>query len=176
MPAPVFHPLFMTHMYNILRGGCLFCHKFKLAEVQLVLYTCRLKLLNYGLVQESDRLAGENLKGHTNAGDLLRSEAGNKPRKTSEGTAEGTLEDADGDGEFDLAAITGDEAIEVESPSQFRKRLEKQVSETIYEAVRQGRVDRSQDQGNSCYAARRALINEFIKAIAARKRCEHCHA
>lgn len=29
LPAPVFHPLFMVNMYNLLRSTCLFCHHFK---------------------------------------------------------------------------------------------------------------------------------------------------
>jgi DNA-directed RNA polymerase beta' subunit len=32
LPSPVYHPLFMMNMFNLLRGTCLFCHKFKLAK------------------------------------------------------------------------------------------------------------------------------------------------
>lgn len=32
LPAPAFHPLFMNNMFNILRGTCLFCHRFKLSR------------------------------------------------------------------------------------------------------------------------------------------------
>jgi DNA-directed RNA polymerase beta' subunit len=32
LPAPVFHPLFMANMYNLLRATCLFCHRFKLSR------------------------------------------------------------------------------------------------------------------------------------------------
>lgn len=35
LPQPVFHPLFMTHMYNLLRGSCLYCHRFKIPEFQV---------------------------------------------------------------------------------------------------------------------------------------------
>lgn len=35
LPQPVFHPLFMTHTYNLLRGSCLFCHRFKIPEYQV---------------------------------------------------------------------------------------------------------------------------------------------
>jgi DNA-directed RNA polymerase beta' subunit len=40
LPAPVFHPLFMNHMYNLLRTTCLFCHHFKLSrpEVRVTFY------------------------------------------------------------------------------------------------------------------------------------------
>jgi DNA-directed RNA polymerase beta' subunit len=32
LPAPVFHPLFMGNMYNLLRGTCMFCHRFKMSR------------------------------------------------------------------------------------------------------------------------------------------------
>jgi DNA-directed RNA polymerase beta' subunit len=32
LPSPVFHPLFMINMFNLLRGTCLFCHRFKLSR------------------------------------------------------------------------------------------------------------------------------------------------
>lgn len=35
LPSPVYHPLFMTQMYTLLRGICLFCHHFKLPVVQV---------------------------------------------------------------------------------------------------------------------------------------------
>lgn len=33
LPAPVFHPLFMGNMFNLLRGTCMFCHRFKLSRI-----------------------------------------------------------------------------------------------------------------------------------------------
>jgi DNA-directed RNA polymerase beta' subunit len=35
LPAPVFHPLFMVNMFNLLRATCLFCHHFKLKTVEV---------------------------------------------------------------------------------------------------------------------------------------------
>lgn len=32
LPNPVFHPLFMMNMYNLLRATCLFCHRFKMSR------------------------------------------------------------------------------------------------------------------------------------------------
>lgn len=32
LPSPVFHPLFMANMYNLLRGTCMFCHRFKMSR------------------------------------------------------------------------------------------------------------------------------------------------
>ncbi|KDN53106.1 beta and beta-prime subunits of DNA dependent RNA-polymerase [Tilletiaria anomala UBC 951] len=175
LPAPVFHPLFMTHLYNVLRGCCLFCHKFKSPEVQLVLFENCLKLLNYGLVQAAAEIAKESLRGRKNVVSLLQDEAGPGGRGQANGSA--TLEVEDGDGEFDTNLQNSDEAVVEESPRDFRKRIEKRVGELVFEAVKSGdgKVDRKDDQGNAAYAARKKLINEFLKNVA-RKRCEHCHA
>lgn len=35
LSTPVFHPLFMTHAFTLLRGACLFCHRFKLHEKEV---------------------------------------------------------------------------------------------------------------------------------------------
>lgn len=35
LPSTVFHPLFMGNMYNLLRGVCMFCHRFKIVRVQV---------------------------------------------------------------------------------------------------------------------------------------------
>ncbi len=189
LPAPVFHPLFMTHMYNLLRGGCLFCHRFKLSEVQLVLFEHRLRLLDYGLVQESDSLAIESPRGAANAAMLLADDANSASvssgaKKSSRGKKadeEKVLMPEDADGEYDPALSNADgEAVEVESPRQFRRRIEKTVQKMIFDAshAKHGTAaaDQTKDQGNAAYSARKRLVNDFIKANAARKRCDHCHA
>ncbi|KAI5834493.1 beta and beta-prime subunits of DNA dependent RNA-polymerase [Schizophyllum commune Tattone D] len=50
LPAPVFHPLFMSNMLNLLRGTCLFCHQFKMSRTLLWKYMAKLKLLERGLL------------------------------------------------------------------------------------------------------------------------------
>ncbi|TRM68131.1 hypothetical protein BD626DRAFT_555014 [Schizophyllum amplum] len=50
LPAPVFHPLFMPNMLNLLRGTCLFCHQFKMSRTVLWKYMAKLKLLEVGLL------------------------------------------------------------------------------------------------------------------------------
>ncbi|GBE80006.1 DNA-directed RNA polymerase I subunit rpa1 [Sparassis crispa] len=56
LPAPVFHPLFMTNMYHLLRGVCLFCHRFKVDRSVLCLYVAKLRLLEHGLLVAAETL------------------------------------------------------------------------------------------------------------------------
>ncbi|KZT29285.1 beta and beta-prime subunits of DNA dependent RNA-polymerase [Neolentinus lepideus HHB14362 ss-1] len=53
LPSPVFHPLFMMNMYNLLRGTCLFCHKFKMERASLCKYIAKFRLLERGLLEEA---------------------------------------------------------------------------------------------------------------------------
>lgn len=50
LPAPVFHPLFMGKMYDILRGACLFCHRFKANRYMICKFEGKLRLLEHGLL------------------------------------------------------------------------------------------------------------------------------
>ncbi|KAH9939980.1 beta and beta-prime subunits of DNA dependent RNA-polymerase [Amylocystis lapponica] len=50
LPAPVFHPLFMVNMYHLLRGTCLFCHRFKVSRYVLCMYVAKMRLLEHGFL------------------------------------------------------------------------------------------------------------------------------
>ncbi|CAE6502913.1 unnamed protein product [Rhizoctonia solani] len=50
LPSPVYHPLFMTNMLNLLRGVCVWCHQFKMADGEKAKYEAKLTLLERGLL------------------------------------------------------------------------------------------------------------------------------
>ncbi|EMD40913.1 hypothetical protein CERSUDRAFT_131304 [Gelatoporia subvermispora B] len=50
LPAPVFHPLFMNNMYHLLRGACMFCHRFKVSRFVLCKFVAKLRLLEHGFL------------------------------------------------------------------------------------------------------------------------------
>ncbi|KAI0033330.1 hypothetical protein K488DRAFT_47922 [Vararia minispora EC-137] len=56
LPSPVFHPLFMNHMFNLLRATCLFCHQFKLPRSVIVKYIAKFRLLEHGLLEAAETL------------------------------------------------------------------------------------------------------------------------
>ncbi|CAO1632715.1 unnamed protein product [Jaminaea pallidilutea] len=164
LPQPVFHPLFMSHMFNLLRGCCLFCHRFKMTEFQSILFIARLRLLDYGLVQEADEIASETLQGQKNFTD--------DQHTTSKGDGDDGMGDAaDGDGQLDIKATA---SKELETVDDFRKRVDGIVAMQIYHATRRG-VRRGQVKGQKPYAARKAVIAEFFRAILNQK-CRVCQA
>ncbi|KAG2154984.1 uncharacterized protein EDB93DRAFT_1130600 [Suillus bovinus] len=63
LPAPVYHPLFMVNMYNILRATCLFCHRFKLSRSVICKYVAKFRLLEHGLLEAA--LDVDNITSHT---------------------------------------------------------------------------------------------------------------
>ncbi|KAG9317499.1 hypothetical protein JVU11DRAFT_1703 [Chiua virens] len=51
LPSPVYHPLFMANMYSVLRGTCLFCHRFKAPLSVTCKYVAKLRLMEHGLLE-----------------------------------------------------------------------------------------------------------------------------
>ncbi|KAF8272487.1 RNA polymerase I largest subunit [Lactarius quietus] len=62
LPAPVFHPLFINHMYILLRATCLFCHHFKLPRAELLKYVAKLRLLEHGMLDAALALNDLHIK------------------------------------------------------------------------------------------------------------------
>ncbi|KAI0317937.1 beta and beta-prime subunits of DNA dependent RNA-polymerase [Amylostereum chailletii] len=65
LPAPVFHPLFMNQMYNLLRATCLFCHHFKMPRPQIIKFVAKLRLLEHGLLEASEGLNDVHMKARS---------------------------------------------------------------------------------------------------------------
>lgn len=59
LPVPVYNPLFFNQLYIFLRSSCLYCHHFRLADMEVHKYICKLRLVQYGLLLECQEL--ENL-------------------------------------------------------------------------------------------------------------------
>ncbi|CAO1625651.1 unnamed protein product [Sympodiomycopsis kandeliae] len=148
-------------MYNLLRGTCLFCHRFTIPPFQLTLYIARLRLLEYGLVQEADDISQQMLQNQSNFADV--------PNASENVDMSGDAED--GDGQLEIKANAG---TQVETVEQFRKRIDGIVARHIIKATRGG-AKRGQAYGQVIYAARKAAINEFLKVIMQR-RCKNCNA
>ncbi|XP_019629041.1 PREDICTED: DNA-directed RNA polymerase I subunit RPA1-like isoform X3 [Branchiostoma belcheri] len=58
LPLPVFNPLFLRLLYQMLRGSCFYCHRLMCPKIQAQLITSQLKVLDHGLVQMVEKLHG----------------------------------------------------------------------------------------------------------------------
>lgn len=57
LPVPAFNPLFFNQMYIFLRASCLHCHRLKLDDLEVHKFACMLRLIQYGLMLESETFA-----------------------------------------------------------------------------------------------------------------------
>ncbi|OCK74654.1 beta and beta-prime subunits of DNA dependent RNA-polymerase [Lepidopterella palustris CBS 459.81] len=78
LPMPVYHLTFMDQCLRLLRAKCVYCHRLKMAAVQVNRYTCKLRLIRYGLLKEAEDIENLNLwsskrKSASGAGDDLGS-------------------------------------------------------------------------------------------------------
>ncbi|KAJ5147063.1 DNA-directed RNA polymerase I subunit [Penicillium atrosanguineum] len=52
LPVPVYNVTFFDHIYRLLRAQCVYCHRLQMSRADVNLYTCKLRLLQYGLTEE----------------------------------------------------------------------------------------------------------------------------
>ncbi|KAM4066969.1 RNA polymerase rpb1 [Hirsutella rhossiliensis] len=53
LPVPVYHPVFLDQAYRLLRAACVYCHGFRLPPKELHKFSCKLRLLQHGLIQQA---------------------------------------------------------------------------------------------------------------------------
>ncbi|KAK0461936.1 uncharacterized protein EV420DRAFT_137191 [Desarmillaria tabescens] len=135
LPAPVFHPLFMTNVYNLLRGTCLFCHRFKMSRTVLSKYAAKFKLLEYGLLNAAQGVDDLHLAGTFTE------------RPTGKGKGKDLQQE--------------EEAVDIEPDDEFIYRVEAYVH---LQLSRASSSKRDSYKDALVYQARKDLINEFLKS------------
>lgn len=56
LPIPVYSPIYFDQMMRLLRAVCLYCYHLRLTKTEVNLYSCKLQLLNHGLLVEMGHL------------------------------------------------------------------------------------------------------------------------
>ncbi|KII94929.1 hypothetical protein PLICRDRAFT_169633 [Plicaturopsis crispa FD-325 SS-3] len=69
LPAPVFHPLFIVNMFNILRATCMYCHRFKMERSVLSKFIAKFRLLEHGLLDAAQTLDDMQRRVYNHKGD-----------------------------------------------------------------------------------------------------------
>lgn len=153
----------MVHTFNLLRGVCLFCHRFKVPKMQLILFAARIRLIEYNLLNEADQLAEEQLLGQ-------KTFAGGDAAAVRPG--DGELAEEDGDGTL---VTNANKHQDLETLGDFQLRIERKVNDLIQSSGNE-RIRRDSKQNGAAYEARRKLINSFLKLIIMKSRCSFCKA
>ncbi|KAK7060450.1 hypothetical protein VNI00_001215 [Paramarasmius palmivorus] len=160
LPAPVFHPLFFANMYNLFRGTCLFCHKFKISREDLCKYAAKFKLLEHGLLDAA--LLLDDMHRLV----IPRAKKGSKG-KGKKGEDGGNEEDEED--EEEAAEAAADKDTPDETPYEFIARV------NLYVQIHLSRASGSKRDSYKdalVYQARKELINEFLKATVL-NRCQN---
>ncbi|KAI1178150.1 DNA-directed RNA polymerase I subunit RPA1 [Nemania sp. FL0916] len=56
LPIPVYHPVFMDQILRLLRAQCQYCFRFRMRRADVHLVVCRLRLLQFGLIDAAAAL------------------------------------------------------------------------------------------------------------------------
>ncbi|KAL2149546.1 hypothetical protein VTH82DRAFT_8197 [Thermothelomyces myriococcoides] len=151
LPVPVYHPVFMDQAYRLLRAQCVYCHKFRLPRHEIHKYTCMLRLLQVGLVQEANMIES-----------FSTSDLGEQLRKLKLS---------------DVPTVEADEAEEEgnnlqDSTMRARETYVRQVLREHRLKVNVGDIRKGKHEGAA--EMRRALVKEFLAQIVKEKRCRSC--
>ncbi|KAI1193393.1 hypothetical protein F5X97DRAFT_314486 [Nemania serpens] len=56
LPIPVYHPVFMDQILRLLRAQCQYCFRFRMRRPDISLVVCKLRLLQFGLIDAASHL------------------------------------------------------------------------------------------------------------------------
>ncbi|SCW01397.1 LAFE_0D11672g1_1 [Lachancea fermentati] len=144
LPVPCYNPLFFNQLYIYLRSACLYCHHLRLKSSECHRFACKLKLLQYGLIDESYQLD-----------DIT---VGSLQLESDEAEEEGRPADA-----ASAAALR-----------ELRIKRREFVDLSIATAISEGRTSEYGTFTATVNDERKALIHEFQKKMLSRPKCDNC--
>ncbi|KAJ1771957.1 hypothetical protein IW140_002938 [Coemansia sp. RSA 1813] len=148
LPAPVVNPMMFDTLYRFLQGCCPYCHKFTFNRVTATRYVAKLRLLEYGLVQEANDL--DDLLPRTNKTGIDLEDGEDNDISTSEDLAPGSKSKKGG-----------------ETSEQYIDRINAYVKEKLSAS------DKSTYKVTMVNQIRRALIKELV-GRSRNANCQNC--
>ncbi|EGV63759.1 DNA-directed RNA polymerase subunit [Yamadazyma tenuis] len=149
LPIAVYNPLFFNQLFLFLRSSCLYCHHFKLNSLEVHRFTCKLRLIQYGLLLECTELDNMMIKG------------------------KGELDDEAEEGEEEDGFKTKS-AIDPKAKKDLIARRELFVDTVIATALSEGRTSEGGVTTSTVGEERKLTIHEFYKRLLSRPRCDNC--
>lgn len=144
LPVPFYNVTFFDHIFRLLRAQCVYCLRLQMGRNQVNMYICKLRLLQYGLVDEVAVV------------DAMGSVKGSKSKATSK---EGDSDDSDDPDEDDYMQKRTD---------YVTRRIREAKKEGKLDGLMPG------GQNPIAAEARRELIKAFFKDINSFKKCVSC--
>lgn len=144
LPVPVYNPLFFNQMYIYLRSSCLYCHHFRLGEIEVHKVICKLKLIQYGLLLECQELESLFAK-------------------------DGSMNEDEIDGE-----TSGSSGLDTSAKKALKQQREEFVDLAISRALSEGKTSEKGLLTETVGEERKQVIHEFYKRIQLKPKCDNC--
>jgi DNA-directed RNA polymerase I subunit RPA1 len=148
LPVPCYHTSFFEQTLRLVRAQCVYCHRLRMPRNQIDLVIFKLRLLQYGLLEELRHLEMMQMKS-----------------KDKFGKAE----------DVDMLNDVQPDSGEEEDLEDFRERQSDFVKKSILRARKRNRDERIALLRNpAAIAERRAIVSEFMLEITRIKKCSSC--
>ena len=144
LPIPVYNVTFFDQMLRLLRATCVYCFYLRMSKAEVDRYACKLRLIQYGLLQEASALDNMHMK---------------EMKKRNGGREECSGDDIDSDDDDDL--------------ENFIARRRKFVDKEISRKGKQADVCNA-TKINAIADARRQVVKNFMDTVAGVKKCNRC--
>lgn len=144
LPVPVYNVTFFDHIYRLLRAQCVYCHRLQMPRSQVNLYTCKLRLLQYGLIDEVAEVTS------------ISSMKGSKSRGKNKGDDSGDDEEDD------------DETVMEKRTAYVNRRIKEAKKDGRLDGLMAGA------KNPIAAEQRRETIKEFLKDINKTRKCANC--
>ncbi|KAI5950805.1 RPA190 [Candida jiufengensis] len=145
LPVPVYNPMFFNQLYIFLRSSCLYCHRFKLNQLETDLFKYKLQLIQYGLLLECIELENLTISGKSKTEDDVDEE--DEEEETS---------------------------VDDKSRKELTARRELFVKNAISCALKDGRTTTKGVITASVSEERKATIHDFYRRLLGRPKCSNC--
>lgn len=139
----------MDHMLRLLRSKCAYCGRLKLHRAEVNRFACKLKLIQHGLLQESEEL--ENIHLRSKASDPVA--AISSAVQTDEESGESEEEN--------------EESLIQRRIAFVKHRLKKAKRENLTDGIGAQKIEVIAQQ-------RRAVVDEFIRVASTTRVCGTC--
>lgn len=144
LPVPCYHPSYIDSILRLLRAKCAYCHRFKAASNYINQTVCSLRLLQYGLVEDYQKIRDMHLRAR-------------KARKLDPDVIEDVMEADVDEGIDDLI-----------------DRRTSKTNKAIRRAQKRGIDPQALHQNSIAVAARKEVITDFLKEVPNLKKCCQC--
>ncbi|CAK9436049.1 uncharacterized protein LODBEIA_P06070 [Lodderomyces beijingensis] len=156
LPVPVYNPMFFNMMYIYLRSSCLYCHRFKLSQLEVNFFMNKLELVQYGLLLECEEL--EHI-------------ATSSRSKKNGGGGGGDDEEEDDEGDDDDGGVSG---VDAKTRKELMERRQSFVKNAIADALKDGRTSARGVITASVGEERKEIIHHFYSRLLSRPKCSNC--